>query len=178
MGLLVRSGKLTTLLLRPISILKESFANFIGSKLVWIIVCFLFWQIGIIMGRLSVGSCVGLVFVVSNFVMFFLLLSVVSTISFWLVQTWTLRPVLSAMYLLLGGLYFPLDLLPERLSLVLQYTPFALVGHVTTKLFQGLYTDAEMLKFILASWIWAIVFLGLYQYLWQRGLRKYEGMGS
>jgi len=180
LGQMIRTGKLTTILLRPISILGESFSYYLGNKIVYIIIylvicitaCFrnISFRFHYMMGCM--------LFVVINFVMFFMLISLISTLGFRLIQMWPLRPVLTAFYLLLGGVYFPLDLLPQWIYQLVVLNPFSLIGHVMTRSMQGAYSTGEMFFYCIISALWIVIFRFFYERAMKRGLKLYEGMGS
>jgi len=117
-------------------------------------------------------------FLIINFIMFFYMLSFISVLGFWLVQMWPIRPIFNAMFAVLGGTLFPLDLLPENIFRWLQYNPFSLLNYGSTKALQNLLFDSQLLFYVTASIIWMIIFRVLYQILWTSGLKKYEGMGA
>lgn len=173
LGGLIRSGKLSTLLLRPISLLGESFFNFLGTKILYIFflllsLCFLG----------STSFLLVFLYFLVVFVLFFLVLSAIGTVGFWLIQMWPLRPVLSGLYALLGGLFFPLNLLPQSIYQIVMYNPFALIGYHTANIFQNHYSTEKVLFLTLISLIWAALFYVLYVWGLKKGLKKYEGMGA
>lgn len=182
LGGLIRTGKLSTLLLRPISLLKESFAVFMGQKCIYLVifaVIYLF-SFGSVTtaGDHSLYFIALILFTVLIIVMFFLLISMISTLGFWLIQMWPIRPVLNALYLILGGLYFPLNLFPNSIYKVVQYNPFSLVGYQYSNALQG---KLDMNRLWLSCMIclgWAVLFLIIYNLSLAKGLKKYEGMGS
>lgn len=180
LGQMIRSGKLTTILLRPIHVLGESFSYYLGNKLIYIII---YIVLSIVMCSQNKGFQIYnlmayLLLVVINIRMFFMLLSLISTLGFWLIQMWPLRPILTAFYLLLGGVYFPLDLLPEKIYNIISLNPFSLVGHIMTKTIQGFYNTGEILIYCLVSLFWTEVFRFCYSKAMNKGLKLYEGMGS
>ncbi len=180
LGQMIRSGKLTTILLRPISILGEGFSYYLGNKLIYIIIYIIVF---ITMCLQLKGSQINyliacLLLVIINVRMFFMLLSFISTLGFRFIQMWPLRPILTAFYLLLGGVYFPLDLLSEKWYSIISLNPFSLVGHITTKAMQGFYNTKEILVYCLVSILWAEIFTFFYGRAMERGLKLYEGMGS
>lgn len=184
LGGLIRSGKLTTLLLRPISLLKESFAVFMGQKFIYLAIFIVIYMFSL--GSISIEGynydflyfMALIIFALLAMVMFFLMISAISTLGFWLIQMWPTRPVLNALYLILGGLYFPLNLLPNSIYVWVQYNPFSLVGYQFSNALQG---KLEMNTLLLSCVIclgWALLFFLIYQFNLVKGLKKYEGMGS
>ena len=116
-----------------------------------------------------------LLYLVIAFFMFFNLMLLIGTISFWLVQLWPLRAGINAIYMLLGGLYFPLKLLGPSFAF-LQYNPFSLVTDVPARYISR---PGNMSLVISASvsMLWAIIFLLLFKLIFKKGQVRYEGVG-
>lgn len=175
---LVRSGNLSVMLLRPINYTTQSFWQYLGQATPFLVIYGLGmafvspifhrgWQIAL----LSLG------FLGLTYIMFFLLVSVVSLCSFWLVQTWPLRPVLNALFLLLGGQSFPLQVLPTHWQW-LTHTPFALAGNQLTLLLLGKLSSTTLLTDCGWSSVWLAICGLSFRFIWRRGLRSFEGVGS
>lgn len=178
LGGLIRTGRLTMMLLRPHTILGESLATFTGERFFYIVLyIFLFLFISVL-GFSPVYIALLILFTVVNYFMFFMFLSVISTLGFWLIQMWPLRPLLNALFLLGGGLYFPLDLLPEPLFMILEKSPFALVAFNYSKALQGMVSVNELCINTVISCAWLLLFSVLYSILFSKGLKRYEGMGA
>jgi ABC-2 type transport system permease protein len=96
---------------------------------------------------------------------------------FWLDETWVLRVMFMVLTSFFSGAIIPLDLFPESLRQVLNYTIFPLLTFVPVRLFMG--------ESVGSLWHWAAV-LGLWSigvfllaaYLWRKGVRLYTGAGS
>lgn len=177
LGYFVRNGKLTVHLLRPYSFLAYSFYEYLGSKILYLVLYgSLFLLSFSFYGNLSYPFY-QILFLAINLVMFFMFISVVGLLGFWLVQMWPLRPVMTALYMLFAGLLFPLDLLPEPFYNFFSKTPFALVGYHFTLALQNQYTVSELKNYVLLSVLWALCFYLIYKIVFKIGLKKYEGMG-
>ncbi|TGD18132.1 ABC-2 family transporter protein [Levilactobacillus suantsaiihabitans] len=134
---LIRNGNLSVMLLRPINYFRQSFWTYVGQATPYLIIYGL--AIAFISPVFRRGWGYGLAslgLIILTYVMFFSLISGVSLISFWLVQVWPLRPVLNALFLLLGGQAFPLQILPSAWRWV-ALNPFALAGNQLTLLLLG-----------------------------------------
>ena len=180
LGKMIHNGKLTTLLLRPINLLGESFAKYTGRKLFLIII----YLSALIFSRFTgffkspVYFLVMLIFIILSYIMFFYMISFMSTVGFWLIDVWPLSGVVNGIYLLLSGIYFPLDLLPKGLYNIIKYNPFAIVGYASIHGLQGMFAEKEVLFYIIAIIVWIFIFRTAYCYAFTKGLRKYEGMGA
>lgn len=178
MGGLIRTGKLTTILLRPYNILGESLARFIGQRFIFIIIYLLLFILSDFFHSSLVYTLSVFLFFIINFFMYFLFLSTISNLGFWLIQMWPLRPLINSSFLIAGGLYFPLNLMPKSLFSVLEKTPFALVGYNYSRSLQGMLTLSELMTYIGFSALWLIFFYYVYKWSLNLGLKRYEGMGA
>ena len=178
LGGLVKSGKLTTMLLRPHNILGESLSVFTGQRFIYIILYGFFILFIGVLGFSPTYIMLVITFTIVNYLMYFMLISAISTLGFWLIQMWPIRPLLNSLFLLTGGLYFPLDLLPYPLYTILEKTPFGLVAFNHSKALQGILNVEELFKYIIISLFWLVLFLLFYSFLFSKGLKKYEGMGA
>ncbi len=178
LGSLVRTGKLTSLILKPISLLGEFFVSYIGQRF-FIFVTYLFMFLFINSFHPSkIYTLFVFVFFIVNFTMFFLFIALLSNLGFWLIQMWPIKPLVNSLYLLTGGLYFPLNLMPKSIYAIVEKTPFALVGYNYSRAIQGLISLQDLYKYILISSVWMIIFYLLYSFSYYKGLKRYEGMGA
>ena len=180
LGKQIQEGTLTTLLLRPLSILNQSFATFIGDKFFIIIVylsgILIYGFLGYFKDMLYFAEVV--MFMVLCFVMFFYLLSFLSTIGFWLIEVWPIQVIILGVYSLFSGSYFPLDLLPKGMYSILKYNPFSLIGFVSVRTIQGMFSHKEMAVYILVTVLWMVILRIGYEKAFRRGLKRYEGVGA
>ena len=180
LGKQIQEGTLTTLLLRPVSILNQSLATFIGKKFFMIIIylsgILIYGFLGYFKDILYFAEVV--MFMVLCFVMFFYLLSFLSTIGFWLIEVWPIQVIILGVYSLFSGSYFPLDLLPKGMYSILKYNPFSLIGFVSVRTIQGMFSHKEMAVYIFITIVWMIILRIGYEKAFRRGLKRYEGVGA
>lgn len=105
---MVESGNLSLYLTRPLSLYWYLFNYNLGLQtplllLYLILLLFLVKSAGPVF--------LLLIYLFLSSLMFFSLMMVLAMLSFWLLNMWPLRSGINAVYLLLGGLYFPLNLL-------------------------------------------------------------------
>ena len=163
--------------MRPYYLLLHGFFEYLGRKNVFIILYGVLTFFAFFTSQ-NLGYLIRLiVFLFVNIGMFFLFMSWIGTFGFWLIQMWPMRPLIGSMYMLLGGLVFPINLLPDFIFNILTYTPFAVVGYHFTLALQNKYTIVELEKYIMISAFWGMIFYLLYCYSFKKGLKKYESMG-
>lgn len=173
----VQSGQLTTLLIRPIGLELENFFTFIGSKLLFI------GAYLVVVGTLDlvnhtslVTLVMQLVYFITSFVVFFQLIYLVGLLSFWIIQMWPLRPILSAVYMFAVGLLFPLTTLGKPVFTVIQYNVFSLVTNGNIQFLLGKFTHRN--DYFIALLIQGILLHFVIERVFRSGLKKFEGMGT
>lgn len=180
LGKQIQEGTLTTLLLRPVSILNQSLATFIGKKFFMIIIyatgILTYGFLGHFKDNLYFAEVI--VFMILCFMMFFYLLSFLSTVGFWLIEVWPIQVIMIGVYSLFSGAFFPLDLLPERIYNIFKYNPFSLIGFVSVRTIQGMYSHREMAVYILVTALWMVILRIGYEKAFRKGLKRYEGVGA
>lgn len=174
----VRNGKLTTHLLRPYSFLWYYFSDFLGERFIYIILYILALLTNLVIGTNIVYTIYAFIFLICNILMFYIFISFVGNLGFWLFQMWPLRGVMNSLYILFGGLLFPLNLLPEKIYSIVSKNPFSMVAYQYTLVLQNSLSLVELQKNILISILWAIIFYILYNITFKKGLLQYEGMGA
>ncbi|WP_125579657.1 ABC-2 family transporter protein [Levilactobacillus cerevisiae] len=175
---LIRSGNLSVMLLRPINYFRQSFWTYLGQATPYLVVY------GLAIGLVSPIFHQGWVYVLGSLLllgvtygMYFLLISLISLTSFWLIQVWPLRPVLSALFLLLGGQAFPLQILPHAWQW-LTLNPFALAGNQLTLLLLGKLSQSQLWLATGTAVGWLLLAAVLLKIVWRRGIRSFEGVGG
>lgn len=172
-GNLVRNGKLTTLLLRPLSLARENFAIYIGTKIISL--SFLF--VLIIFFKIDYKFMV-IIYILLTIIMYFYLVLCISILGFWLLQTWPLNGLFNGIFYILAGVYFPLNLLPTHIFNIVKYNPFSLVSYVLTNLLNSKVEFNQFIYYIISCVIWTVIFKILCTILLKKGLKTYEGMGA
>ena len=81
-------------------------------------------------------------------------------------------------YSLFSGVFFPLDLLPERIYNIFKYNPFSLIGFISVRTIQGMYSHREMAVYILVTALWMVILRIGYEKAFRKGLKRYEGVGA
>ncbi|KRM67618.1 membrane protein [Apilactobacillus ozensis DSM 23829 = JCM 17196] len=169
----VKSGQLTTILLRPISIYGEQITYYVGSQFPYL--CINFGLLLIYSNQSLQSKLILITYLTLAFIMFFTTMLVIGTLSFWLINMWPLRSAVNACYLILGGLSFPLTFLGKGIYKWLQFNPFSLVADVPARMVTHLINDSTPYFIAVSSWL--IITLLIYRILIKVGIKKYEGIG-
>ncbi|MDO5717067.1 MAG: ABC-2 family transporter protein [Tissierellia bacterium] len=178
MGSLVRTGKLTNMLLKPYSILGYNLSAYIGQRLIYVIP-----YMGVLLVFLFKNSNIYynlaiILFGSINFLMFFLFMQCISNLGFYVVQMWPFSSLMNSIYFLFSGVYFPLNILPSGVYQWMKYNPFSMVGYHFTLAVQEKLDFSSVKELMLVSFLWLLLFYVLYRFTFKRGLKRYEGMGA
>ncbi len=110
-------------------------------------------------------------------IMNFFMSLIISFVGFWSNEVWAPRFLFSVLISALSGAYFPLDVLPPVLSKILKALPFSLLVFTPTQLITGKLDQTEMLKILVSTTIWTIIFIFFAVSLWRKGLKNYSAQG-
>ena len=171
---MVESGNLSLYLTRPLSLYWYLFNYNLGLQtplllLYLILLLFLLKSAGPVL--------LLLIYLFLSSLMFFSLMMVLAMLSFWLINMWPLRSGINAVYLLLGGLYFPLNLLGPVYQ-YLKYNPFSLVTDFPARLLTGTTDWRDFFANCLAVCCWLFLSVLLGKTLFKKGIKTFEGVGA
>lgn len=171
---MVESGNLSLYLTRPLSLYWYLFNYNLGLQtplllLYLILLLFLVKSAGPVF--------LLLIYLLLSSLMFFSLMMVLAMLSFWLINMWPLRSGINAVYLLLGGLYFPLNLLGPVYQ-YLKYNPFSLVTYFPARLLTGTTDQRDFFTNCLAVCCWLLLSVLLGKALFKKGIKTFEGAGA
>ncbi|MHA6545051.1 ABC-2 family transporter protein [Lactobacillus delbrueckii] len=171
---MVESGNLSLYLTRPLSLYWYLFNYNLGLQtplllLYLILLLFLVKSAGPVF--------LLLIYLLLSSLMFFSLMMVLAMLSFWLINMWPLRSGINAVYLLLGGLYFPLNLLGPVYQ-YLKYNPFSLVTDFPARLLTGTTDWRDFFANCLAVCCWLFLSVLLGKALFKKGIKTFEGAGA
>lgn len=177
LGHLIKSGRLTSKLIKPYSVKLENIITMMGSQIDRLFIFLVIIIISRFIG-LKFNLLLLILLVISSFVMHAFLKGLISCFGFWMLETWPLRGLFNGIFYILSGTNFPLDILPKPIYEIVKYNPFAIVSYAISKTIQNNFSNFEIVKYIIAALIWIIIFNSLYSLLIKKGLKTYEGMGS
>lgn len=178
----IRNGQIINSILKPINYLKYKMSQSFGN-LAYRFVIFLpaiLIAIFVLRDFLTHAQNFQAYFVFSvlaivSYVLFFLVYFTVGVIGFWTVESnsffWTCWVVVNFMQ---GGL-IPLDLLPAWFSALSEYLPFKYLFFVPVGLITGRLQFSYAMIFIPLLWCVGIYLFA--QFLYVKGMKKYEGIG-
>jgi ABC-2 type transport system permease protein len=116
--------------------------------------------------------------IVLGFAINFLLGAIITCIAFWTTRVYALNEFYTALAMLLGGLFVPLDLLPALIQRIAQFLPFQLLIYFPIQLVLGrLAPDAIARNFGLDV-VWLAIALLLFRLVWRAGAKRFSAVGA
>lgn len=99
-------------------------------------------------------------------------------VAFWTPENvWGLSFVSIVLIEILAGGIFPLDILPNWLTILLQFTPFPYLVYYPIAIFLGKFSAIEIVRIIIQTGIWVLVMYYLTKFIWKKGLIIYSSEG-
>ena len=95
--------------------------------------------------------------------------------AFWLDETWILRVMLNIVAYFLSGAIIPLDLYPEWIVDILNWTPFPYLTYYPIKIFMGELNNLWLGLGIIS--FWTVIFAYINHQVWKKGIRLYTAAG-
>jgi ABC-2 type transport system permease protein len=99
-------------------------------------------------------------------------------IGFWFLEISSLMYVINTVNFFVSGQMFPLDLLPDWLSVPLKHMPFQYLAYFPAAILVGKIEGREIWEGLLAELAWAVAFAVLARVLFRLGLRRYSAFGG
>jgi ABC-2 type transport system permease protein len=184
MSYLVRSGRMSSMLLRPILPLWKSLAGNLAYKLctlafvgpMWLLVFYLIrpefnchgWQV-----------VLGILATILAFAMNYCLTYVVALICFWTTKLDAVGEVYFAAIMFLGGRFAPLQALPRPFRLIAEALPFQYMAYFPVELLTGRMTDPHVvLRGFISVLAWLLFSIVLFRSLWAVAVRRYTAVSG
>lgn len=182
---MIKDGQISTDLMKPYSIAFAQLLNQFSFKItqmamkipIFIIVGLVFISVfnlkfnGLYL-LLSLFVCV------FSYILHFSIDILISYFAFWFDDVWSLSHLKSIVLMILGGLAFPLDLLPKDLQTIFNFLPFHLIYYFPVKVAQGAVSTPMFINQFSQLILWILAFLFLGNILWRLGLKKYGAYGN
>jgi ABC-2 type transport system permease protein len=100
-----------------------------------------------------------------------------STLAFWIYDTWGPRFLTNVILEFLSGGVFPLDILPVQIFKVLSFLPFPYLIFFPAKIYLGQLQANEVIFAITILIFWIFISFFLLKFAWLKGLRAYNAEG-
>jgi ABC-2 type transport system permease protein len=118
----------------------------------------------------------GIMAIALSFTLSFVIQYTFAMLAFWTERASAIQQFWFLFYIFLSGTIAPLEVFPDSVRQVVEWTPFPYMMHFPAILLMGL--PVEFGKSVLIILGWAIAFLIVNRWLWRKGLKQYSGMGA
>ncbi|MDH5580704.1 MAG: ABC-2 family transporter protein [Bdellovibrionales bacterium] len=179
LGQEIRLGRISSYLIYPFNFWEFHAASFVAFQAYQFIVALIslafFYYTGLL-GPLNIEAlALGILYAQFISIFWFILQFATGLMAFWLEETWILRVILEIMTAFLSGAFFPLEIYPQFIQNILQYTPFPYLTYYPIKIFMG--EELSLWAPILTISFWMALGIILNYLLWKRGLKLYTAAG-
>lgn len=183
MGYLVRTGRMSPKLLRPILPIWERVADNIAYKLLTLVILVPLWvatawiaqpHFTATTGEVLMGGVAALLGAAVNFVWNYNL----GTLAFWVTRMDALTELWWGLSLFLGGRLAPLGHLPAAMQSVAALLPFKWVIWFPAAAMMGVLEPGQILAGLLMQLAWLAAGIAVFRLLWRAGVRQYSAVGA
>ncbi|MEL6494003.1 MAG: ABC-2 family transporter protein [Cyanobacteria bacterium J06623_7] len=178
----ILEGKLSLRLLQPIDPVWHHVARHLAEKMTRIPLIVLFCGLFFLLYPdaawipTPADFCLGLFAIALAFILRFIIQYTFAMLAFWTERASAIQQFWFLFYIFLSGTVAPLEVFPEPVRQIVEWTPFPYMMHFPAVLLMGL--PVEFGKSVVIVLGWAIAFLLLNRWLWRQGLKQYSGMGA
>ena len=178
-------GYITKFLVMPIHPLMLAWGRGVQIMLVQLMSVTVLWTVGALVlplvwpypvSALALVQALVLLFLGAGcFILAFIALNL---LAFWLDVVWALLNMFKFVSFFVGGGMVPIALMPDAVQTVLGYTFAYWTVFGPTELLLGRMGSVEFARGVLVLMVWLCVLQGLVSLTWQRGIRRYSGVGA
>ena len=175
-------GKLSLRLLQPLDPVWHHVARHLAEKMTRIpliaLFCGLFFVLYPDAAWIPQVSNIflGLSAIALAFILRFAIQYTFAMLAFWTERASAIQQFWFLFYVFLSGTIAPLEVFPDAVRQIVEWTPFPYMMHFPAILLMGLPVDFG--RSILIMFGWTIIFIVLNRWLWRKGLKQYSGMGA
>jgi len=176
---MIRSGALSTYLLRPCSVVEFVWIRGVAPKLFLAGIglvggCVIGW----IYGLSPLHILLGMGFALLGNIIHYQLSAALASIAFWWEEGYSLLMVKNMLVSLLSGELLPLTLFPQEWKWVWESTPFYLFVFAPTQIAQGKWGPSEILFHLGVAAGWLLFGWVLIRLTWGFGIKRYQSLGG
>lgn len=181
----IGSGDLSNYLVKPLSYLRYWLTRDWASKLLNMLfavgeflILYLILRPQITFASSPIMIILGLVMVLFGSLIYFFVTKLAVFVSFWTPEnTWSLMFMFLVFYEILSGGIFPLDVLPQAMYQVLQWTPFPYMVYFPLAVLVGKISLEQATRIFLQSVFWLFASILLVAVQWKKGMKVYQASG-
>lgn len=181
----ISSGRLSSLLLRPLQYRIYSLALDLAQKTVHVSSAFLevgvlivFFHAPLYRPQHALTWLLFAIGVILSSLIYFLMEFLVASIAFWTSESGGPLFCFDLFLQFAAGLFFPLDVLPKAFQTAIQWTPFPYIVFFPLNIFLERTGLPEAVQLLCIQGFWLILLYFAVEIQWRRGLRSYAAEGG
>lgn len=181
----IREGQISAFLIKPLNYLGYRFALFLSYRLVYTLVTVaplalaLYWfRDLIVLPKAGVTWPLFFLSAAMAACISFLIAYSLALMAFWILEISTVVFILYSFEYFLSGQTFPLDIMPGWFQAVLQWLPFPYELFFPVQVFLERVQGAALWRGLCIQAIWVFIMYAVSQFIWRRGIRRYEAVGG
>jgi ABC-2 type transport system permease protein len=97
---------------------------------------------------------------------------------FWTTRGAAIFDLWMTLELLLSGRLVPLPLMPDWVQEISRFLPFQWAFYFPIETLVGDYSNAELVRGLLAQLLWILIGLAIFRVAWRFAIRKYSAVGG
>ncbi len=175
----IRMGRISSYLIYPFNFWEFHTASFLSFQFLQLFISGVTIAILVAFNFVELPSTYflfhGVLYTLFISLFWFTLQYMAGLLSFWLEETWILRVLMGIVTGFLSGYLFPLDLYPDWLVSLLQYTPFTYLTYYPIKIFMGQPSPLWIGYAMIGLWI--IIGATINHLIWKKGIKLYTAAG-
>ncbi|MBI5029329.1 MAG: ABC-2 family transporter protein [Chloroflexi bacterium] len=180
----IRHGDLSVKLLHPLNPIHDYFAGHLADKIFRFVVllplAFLVWlifpTIHYDLTPINLGLFIAML--ITGYIIRFVTQYSIALLAFWVSEATTLNDIWFAFQLMLGGIVAPLDLFTEQVRIIANYLPFRFMLSFPVEILSGRLSSTDMAMGVALTLFWLAFFIGVYRWLWARGVKQFGAYGA
>ena len=180
----IKDGNLNQFLARPMNYSMLKFGERLGIRVVNMIIFIPGYALAyLLLYKYIVPPVDGIaIFLVTvntliNIISHFLLARILGSAAFFMLETHALFGLKENVVMLASGYMFPIFLFPEVIQKILLLTPFPYYYYFPMQIYFGLLSQAEIIQGFTIQFLWMIALFLIGEWIWKKGLQRYEGVG-
>lgn len=179
----IQYGRLSQYLTRPFSYLMFKFLQELPYRIIQglfgaailIGAAFVYPQLRLVPDTGTIPFVIALI--LGGYMLSFLYKMTIGVLAFWTTDFSGLANMETLLFMLFGGFLVPLHFLPPGIREVSLVSPLAFILYVPILAVEGVLAPLELWRALVMQGGWAVMFLVLFRYLWNRGLQRFSAVG-
>lgn len=181
----IRDGRLSFYLLRPFPYYWAKFLIEIPYRILqgsFGVIVFIIFQsitsISLLSAQAPIALALSILIIITAYFLSFTFKMILGLTALWTTDFSGLSQLVEVVSLIFGGFVLPLGLFPEVLKQAAYTLPFSYMFYFPILSVQGALDVSSSIEIIGRQLVWLVIMCLTYRFLWNRGIRKFTGIGQ